>query len=195
MQKNTLLLLAVMAAFVISSCSKTEEAAPVTVVGIWKVGGLGVITDTKTVDVTTAEIKKIDAKAGEGFEAISYEFKADGTSVSSKRSGTTTVTDAGKYVISADKKLLNITSDKEKDSKGNASVQTFEVLSLTNSEMKFGIGKLTKKGSDGDFVVDFFSIDFAVYFYGLYVFTAKGLDGEKEMKAAKTVSATFNLKK
>ena len=194
MKKITLLLVTFLT-FVISSCSKTEEVAPATVVGIWKVGGLGVITDTKTVDVTTAEIKKLDAKAGEGFEAISYEFKADGTSVSSKKSGTTIVTDAGKYVISADKKMLNITSDKEKDSKGNASVQSFEIVSLTATELKFGLGKLTKKGTDGKFVVDLFSADFVTYLLSTYVFAAKGLDPEKESIAAKTLTSTYNLKK
>ena len=194
MQKITLFFLAVMTAFTISSCKKTEEVAPPTVVGIWKIGGLGVITDTKTVDATTDEIKKLDAKAGDNFAAQTYEFKADGTSNISNTSGTGK-NDVGKYVVSADGKSLTITSNTVKDSKGNPSVQTFEVLSLTNSEMKFGIGKLTKKGSDGEFVVDLLSIDFAVYIYGLYVFTAKGLDGSKEMKAAKTVSATFNLKK
>ena len=101
MKKINILFLATILTFVISSCSKTEEVAPPTVVGVWKVGGLGVITDTKTIDATTAEIKKLDAKAGEGFEAISYEFKADGTSISSNKSGTTIVSDAGKYVISS----------------------------------------------------------------------------------------------
>ena len=195
MKKFTLLFLATILTFVISSCSKTEEVAPATVVGVWKVGGLGVITDTKTIDVTTAEIKKLDAKAGENFESVGYEFKADGTSIASKKDGTAIVTDAGKYVISADKKTLTITSNKEKDSKGNASVQTFEVISLTASELKFGLGKLTKKGTDGKFVIDLFSADFLTYILSAYVFSAKGLDFEKESIAAKTMNATYNLKK
>jgi hypothetical protein len=195
MKKITLLFLATILTFVISSCSKTEEVAPPTVVGIWKVGGLGVITDTKTVDVTTAEIKKLDAKAGEGFEGISYEFKADGTSISSKKSGTSIVSDAGKYVLSADKKLLTITSDKEKDSKGNAVVQSFEIVSLTTSELKFGLGKLSKKGADGKFIIDLLSADFATYLLSVYVFAAKGLDPEKENTTAKTLTSTYNLKK
>jgi hypothetical protein len=194
MQKITLFFLAVMTAFIVS-CSKTEEATPITVVGKWKVGGLGVITDTKTVDATTDDIKKADAKAGESFEAISYEFKADGTSISSEKSGSTVITDAGKYVLSADKKVLTITSDKEKDSKGNAAVQTFDVVSLTASELKFGLGKLTKKGADGKFTVDLFSDDFLTYFIAIYTFTAKGLDYNKEEVAAKTWQATYNLKK
>ena len=194
MKKFTLLFLATILTFVVSSCKKTEEVAPPTVVGLWKVGGLGVITDTKTVDATTDDIKKADAKAGENFAAQTYEFKADGTSIIANTSGTGK-NDVGKYVVSTDGKLLTITSNTNKDSKGNPSVQTFDVLSLTNSEMKFGVGKLTKKGTDGQFVIDLFSIDFAVYIYGAYVFAAKGLDADKELKAAKTITATFNLKK
>ena len=194
MKKIILFFLATILTFVISSCSKTVEVAPPTVVGVWKKGGLGVVTDTKTVDATTDDIKKLDANAGNNFAAQTYEFKADGTSIISNTSGTGK-NDAGKYVVSADGKTLTITSTTTKDSKGNPAVQAFEILNLTNSEMKFAVGKLTKKDTDGQFVVDLLSIDFAVYIYGLYVFTAKGFDGDKEMKAAKTLTATFNLKK
>jgi hypothetical protein len=194
MKKFTLLFLATILTFVISSCSKTEEVAPPTVVGVWKVGGLGVITDTKTVDATTDDIKKLDAKAGDAFATQIFEFKADGTATTPTNSGSAK-NDAGKYVVSADGKLITITSTTAKDSKGNPSVQTFDIISLTNSELKFGVGKLTKKGTDGQFVIDLLSIDFAVYVYGLYVFTAKGLDADKELKAAKTITATYNLKK
>jgi hypothetical protein len=194
MKKFTLLFLATILTFVISSCSKTEEVAPATVVGAWKVGGLGVITDTKTVDVTTDDIKKLDAKAGDAFAAQTFEFKADGTAITPTSSGSAK-TDAGKYVVSADGKTITITSTTTKDSKGNPSAQTFDIISLTNSELKLGVGKLTKKGTDGQFVIDFLSIDFVVYIYGAYVFTANGLDADKELKAAKTISATYNLKK
>jgi hypothetical protein len=194
MKKITLLFLATILTFVISSCSKTEEVAPPTVVGVWKVGGLGVITDTKTVDVTTDEIKKLDAKAGDGFAAQTFEFKADGTAITPSNSSSAK-TDAGKYVVSADNKLITITSNTTKDSKGNPSVQSFEISSLTNSELKLGVGKLTKKGTDGKFVIDLFSIDFAVYIYGAYVFAAKGLEPEKEFMNAKTVTTTYNLKR
>lgn len=194
MKKITLLFLATTLTFVISSCSKTAEVAPPTVVGIWKVGGLGVITDTKTVDASTDDIKKLDVKTGEAFAAQTFEFKADGTAVIPSNSGSAT-TDAGKYVVAADGKMITITSNTAKDSKGNPSIQTFEIVSLTNSELKFGIGKLSKKGTDGQFVIDLLSIDFAVYLYGAYVFAAKGLDPDLELKTAKTISATYNLKK
>ena len=184
-----------MTAFVISSCSKTEEIAPVTVVGIWKGNGLGVVTDTKTVDVTIDEIKKLDAKAGDGLAAQTFELKADGTSSIPKNSSSTVATDAGKYVVSADKKTLTITSSTEKDSKGNFSVQTFEIVKLTSTELKLGISKLSKKNTDGTFAVDFLSIDFVTYLYGIYVFGAKGLDANVELKNAKTLQTTYNLKK
>ncbi|MDZ7900140.1 MAG: hypothetical protein U5N85_19225 [Arcicella sp.] len=193
MKKITLLFLATFLTFIISSCSKTEETAtPVTVVGKWTLGGLGVITDKKTVDVTTAELSKIDPKIGEGFATYTFELKADGTSNTPDSDGKL---DAGKYTVSADNKLLTITSNFKKDSKGVLMVQKIDIVTLSASEMKLGIAKLSNKGTDGDFIVDFFSNDFLAYVFASYVFAAKGLNAETEVNAAKTLQTTYNLKR
>jgi hypothetical protein len=191
MQKITLFFLVVMTTFIVS-CSKTEDTAPITVVGKWTLDGLGVITDKKTVDVTNAELSKIDPKIGAGFATYTFEFKADGTSNTPDNEGKL---DAGKYTISADNKILTITSNTQKDSKGVFIVQKIDIVSLSASEMKLGIAKLSSKDADGDFIVDFFSNDFIAYLFSSYIFAAKGLNAETELNAAKTLQTTYNLKK
>jgi hypothetical protein len=194
MNRITSLFLTAIVTVLITSCSKTEEATPVTVVGVWKTAGLGVVTDTKTVDVTLDEIKKVDDKASTALATQVFEFKADGTSIV-PGSGSSTNTDAGKYVLSADKKTLTITSNTNKDAKGNLQVQTFEIISLTSTDLKLGVSKLSNKNAAGEFVIDFLTTDLITYLYSAYVFAAKGLNPNTELKAAKTLQATYNLKK
>jgi hypothetical protein len=203
MNKSAVLSFLFFIAFTVSSCnddlvrgsSTPTPAAPATIVGVWKSTGLGAVTDTKTIDASLAEIKKSDEKAATAFAAISFEFKADGTSIipGSKSSGS--ATDLGKYTLSADKKVVTITSNATKDAKGNPDVQIYEIVTLTDTELKLGIAKLTAKDASGAFVVDFLSAGFIAYAFSAYVFAAKGLDVQKELAAAKTLQVTYNLAK
>ncbi len=199
MQKITLFFLAVMTTFVVSSCNKDKDipsvVEPVSIVGFWKCGGIGVITDSKIVDATVAEIRNYRTDLGDVFDAQTFQFNVDGTS-SIPKSPSFISQDPGKYKLSPDGKTLTVTSNTYKDRNGDINVQTFEVIKLTKTELILGIGnKLTTKDIDGGFVINTLTIDIITFFFGGYVFGSKGINFISEWQSAKTWQATYNLKR
>ena len=131
MQKITLFFLAVMTAFVISSCSKTEEIAPVTVVGIWNATEIGAILDSKTYKAPPGKEFK-EGTSTLSVKDFSYEFKNDGTGIFGD--------ETAKYTLSTDgKKLVIITP---------TYTVNLEVTGLTATELKLSTIKLTKKAGE-----------------------------------------------
>ena len=187
MKKFTLLFLATILTFVISSCSKTEEVAPITIVGKWTVSGLGAITDTKIYDATIEEIRKLDSKTGNDLATITVEYKADGTYIYNN--------DKGTYKISADNKTLTLTSTVNKDSKGAFSVDIVDVPVLTVTELKMGLKKLTKKATDKEYTVAF-DESFISYLYAIIAINVKDQVNADAIEAKSiSLQGTLNFKR
>jgi Lipocalin-like domain len=137
MKKITLLFLATILTFVISSCSKTEEVVPVTIVGKWNAYEIGATLDAKTYKTPPGKEVK-EGTSTLTVDPFSYEFKADGTGIFGK--------ETGKYTLSADKKSLAIIL--------TSYTVNFEVSTLTGTELKLSSLKLTKKAGEKYKAVD-----------------------------------------
>ena len=186
MKKFTLLFLVTILTFVISSCSKTEEVAPPSVIGKWTLSGFGSITDTKTYDATIEDIRKlpsVTAKQADAFAAINFEFKADKSYFSNYNGN-------GTYVLSADAKSIVMTSEKSTTAK--PVVETLTVVTLTQSELKLGLKKLVKPTGETEFKLGF--EDLANYIFGIYGFAAKG-GTTAELEKVRSIQGTLNLKR
>lgn len=187
MKRFTLLFLATILTFIISSCSKTAEVAPITIVGKWTANGIEAITDTKTYDATIEDIRKLDSKTANDLSTIIVEYNADGTYLYNN--------DKGTYKISADNKTLTLTSTIEKDSKGAFIVESIDIPVLTANELKMGLKKLTKKATDKEYTVAF-DESFLSYVYAIIAINIKDQVNAEAIEA-KSVSlqGTLNLKK
>ena len=186
MKKITLLLLATILTFVISSCSKKEDVAPVTIVGKWTLSGFGSITDTKTYDATIEEIRKISTvttKQADAFAAINFEFKADKSYLSNYNGN-------GTYALSQDGKSIVMTS--EKSTAAKPIVETLTIETLSQSELKLGLKKLVKATGETEFKLGF--EDLANYVFGIYGFAAKG-GTSAELEKVRSIQGTLNLKR
>ena len=154
MKKFTLLFLATILTFVISSCSKTEEVAPATIVGKWNTIEFGGITNTKTYKVAAGTAVKTGGASTFTIEPSSYEFKEDGMAILGKATGT--------YKL-ANNKLVFTSKDGEFN---------YDVTSLTNTELKLSCLKLTKKATEDYDLITNESI--ASYLYGAYAMFGNG---------------------
>jgi hypothetical protein len=191
MKKLSLLFTIAVFTLIISSCSKTEVQPP-SLTGKWTMAGIGAYSDTKAFDATLDELRKVSTNPKEidNLAAISVEFKADESYIFG--------TDAGKFAISADRKTLTLTSSKDKDGKGNPTVQTFELLGFTTNELKMGFKKITKKATDKKFTISLFTDPegFISYVYALAVFTVKDKDNVVALEEKSTFfQMSFNYKK
>lgn len=195
MNKLSKIILATFFAITIFSCKKSDDVTPAssseTIVGKWTFGAIGIKTDTKTIEATIADIKKLDEETSIGLGKSSYEFKANGTVISIDDAETET----GKYIVDAGNKNLTITSDTKKDANGKPEVSSLEIITLTKTNLIIGAPKITKKNTDGDFISGDDDQDIVNYFFSLLVFTAKGLDPDTELSKAKTMQIIINLKK
>jgi hypothetical protein len=193
MTKSLNLILATLLFTLVLSCKKSDEADPTpasaSVIGKWNFASLGIKTDNKTIEATTAEIQKYD-KDNQDLSLddllFTYEF-VDKTKVISK-SGTETKN--GTYIIDNAKKTITITDNVNKNE-----VEVYEIVSLTNNEIVLGQLKSEKKGSDGLFIFTNEIEDFAFYLIADLIYTIKGIDGEAEITKAKSVQLTLRLKK
>jgi PBP1b-binding outer membrane lipoprotein LpoB len=187
MKKITLLFLATILTFVISSCSKTEEVAPITIVGKWTASGIGAITDTKIYDATVEDIRKLDPKTADSLAIIKVEYKADGTYLFNK--------DKGTYKVSADSKTLTLTSTINKDSKGVFNVQIIDIPLLSATEFKMGLKKLTKKTTDKEYTVAF-DESFLSYLYAIIAINVKDQVNADAIEAKSiSLQGTLNFKR
>jgi hypothetical protein len=185
MQKITLFFLAAMTAFIVS-CSKTEEVKPPTVIGKWTLSGLGSILDTKTYDATIDEIRKnpnVTAQQADGLAKITFEFKEDKTYLSNYNGN-------GTYVVAQDGKSIALTS--EKSTAAKPVIETLEIVTLTQNELKLGLKKLVKPTGESEFKLGF--EDLAFYIFGIYGFAAKG-GTTAELEKARSIQGTLNLKR
>jgi hypothetical protein len=186
--KKTSLLLIFAASLIFSSCSKSEDVAPATVVGKWNFDGFGAILDSKTFDATPTELKKSASINAAGIDQLAsenaFEFKADNTYIAG--------TDNGTYKTSADNKSITMTSKVEKDSKGAFDVQTYEIKALTASSFKMALPKLTKDAK-GTLIGDGTLNDFVSALLGSIVLEVKAT--KADFDATKTLQITINLKK
>ena len=176
MQKITLFFLAVMTAFTISSCKKTEEVAPATVVGIWKGVEIGAISNTKTYKVAPGIVVKSGTSTTVTVKPFTYEFKEDGMAIL----GTVT----GTYKLSTDKKKVVLTS---KDGDFN-----YEILSLTSTDLQLACVKLTKKATDSYDPTTYES--FLSYLYAAYALVGGG-GTEADIDKSTSLQATISFKK
>jgi uncharacterized lipoprotein YehR (DUF1307 family) len=127
MKKITLLFLATILIFVISSCSKTEEVAPVTIVGKWNAYEIGANLDSKTYKTPPGkEIK--EGTSTLTVAAFSYDFKADGTGIFGD--------ETGKYTLSTNGKSVAIIL--------KSYTVNFEISTLTGTELKLSLLYTTK---------------------------------------------------
>ena len=188
MQKITLFCLAVMTAFIISSCKKTDDAAPATVVGKWTLTGITGITDLKTFDATNDEIKK--NSSGSSFDGLIFEFLSDGTFNSTDDKGMKDPEDSGKYVLSADNKTITLTTNK--DTFGQAYIYIFEISTLSNVALKLSLPKLTKV--NGKFIVTNTSQALSNLYAQLAIVGKGGIIANDYNNAA-TIQAVWNFKK
>jgi hypothetical protein len=131
MKKITLLLLATVFTFIVSSCSKTEEVAPASIIGKWENTALGAIVDTKTYSTPPGQTVKIGTSSL-SVDAASMEFKADGTGVFGK--------ETGKYTLSSDGKKVALILP--------TYTINLEVTSLTATGLVLSTSKLTKKAGE-----------------------------------------------
>lgn len=138
MKKFTLLFLAIILTFVISSCSKTAEVVPVTIVGKWSATEIGAVLDSKTYKTPPGKEVK-EGSATLSVAPFSYEFKADGTG--------TFDSETGKYSLSTDGKSLAIIL--------KTYTVNFEVTTLTATDLKLTSIKLTKKAGERYKAVDY----------------------------------------
>jgi hypothetical protein len=170
------------------SCKKADDAvtpASGSIVGNWTFTALGIKTDLKSTEATLTEIKKLDPDSGDDLGKTSFELKADGTTISTSDSGT----EKGKYKYDAATKTLTITSDVDKQS------TSYEVVSLTNTDMVLGIFKSTKKDSMGDFIFNSEDEGALTFLFAAIVYAAKGIDGDAEVTKAKSFQLIFRFKK
>lgn len=168
----------------LASCSKDKDASPssASVVGKWTFSAIGIKTDTKTTEATLAEIKKLDEDAGTTLESV-IEFKADGTYLTTGEDSET-----GKYTVDSGNKNITTTSSV-------AEVTTFEIVSLSNSEMVLGQFKSSKKDAAGDFEFEDDLAGLFVYIFADAIYTIRGIDGEADFEKAKSVQLILKFKK
>ncbi len=196
MKKIKHILIAVILVTIIFSCNKSKEGDPAassaSVVGKWTLDAIGIKTDTKTTEATAAEIKKKDPD-GNNNDLVnqSFEFKADGTVISTGEDGP----EKGKYVYDSSNKTIKITSDTEKDANGKLEVSVLDVLSLSTTDMLLGLTKSSKKDSDGEFVFADEAEEFIVFIFALIVYNTKNIDVDADLAKAKSIQLTFRLKK
>ena len=188
MQKITLFFLAVMTAFVVSSCKKTEEVAPATVVGKWNLVGITGTTDLQTFTATNEEIKKNVPNVT--IAAFAYEFLSDGTFNVLDDKGVKDIEDSGKYVLTTDKKTATLTTNK--DTNGNIYIYIFEISTLSNTELKLSSPKLTKVNNK--FTATSTS-EAVSAFYTQIAILAKGGTVANDYNKATTIQAVLNFKK
>jgi hypothetical protein len=176
MKKITLLFLATILTFVISSCSKTEEVVPAaSIVGKWNAFEIGGISNTKTYNIAPGTAVK-SGSSTITITPFSYEFKEDGTAIFGKSTGT--------YKLSADKKKVVLTS---KD--GDFS---YEITSLTSTELKLSGVNLTKKaGANFDLTTN---EGIASYLYAAYALVGGG-GVEADITSATSLQGTIYFKK
>jgi hypothetical protein len=190
---NKLLLMPIMLCFFLVACGKTDDVKTeeVTIVGLWKPATLGIITDTKTLEITLADIQTYNKPLADTINFLSYDLRADGTATvpSNDKAGK----DVGKYVLSTDKKTLTFTSNTRKDAKGAIVVEAYEVLTLTATDLKLGFPKKVKVG--GSFPASIFSIDFALTLIFGDVYQKKNPVVDPAITNATTLQNTLGMKK
>ncbi len=174
MKKFTLLLLATVLTFVLSSCSKTETVEPAaSIVGKWNGFEIGGIVNTKTYKVLPGTA----VKSGTGTISIKpfvYEFKEDGTAIVGTATGT--------YKLTNNKLVFT-----SKDGAFN-----YDVTSLTSTELKLSCLKLTKKATDDYDISTNESI--ISYLYAAYATLGNG-GSEAEVTGSTSLQGTIYLKK
>jgi hypothetical protein len=174
MKKITLLFVATILTFVISSCSKTEEVIPAaSIVGKWNSFEIGGITNTKTYKVAPGTA----VKSGSSTITIKpsvFEFKEDGTAILGTATGT--------YKL-ANNKLAFTSKD---------GVFNYDVTSLTSTELKLSCVKLTKKATE-DYDV---STNEAIvsYLYAAYALVGNG-GSEADITSSTSLQGTIYFKK
>ena len=164
-----------MTAFTISSCKKTEEVAPASIVGVWNGVEIGGISNTKTYKVAPGTAVK-SGSSTITIKPFTYEFKEAGTAVVGTATGT--------YKLSTDKKKVVFTS---KDGDFN-----YEILSLTSTDLQLACIKLTKKATDSYDVNTNESI--ISYLYAAYALVGGG-GTEADIDKSTSLQATISFKK
>jgi hypothetical protein len=190
---NKLLLMPMMLCFFLVACSKTEDVKTeeVTIVGLWKPVGFGIVTDVKTAEISLADVQTFNKPLADSINYLSFDLAADGGALlpTNNKSGK----DAGKYTLSSDKKTLNFKSNLRKDSTGNLATETYQVLSLTGSELKVGLRTFSTK--NGPINVSNAPLDFAVIIIFGTIYEKKDPTGAKAIASAATIQHTMTFKK
>ena len=176
MKKITLLFLATILTFVITSCSKTEEVAPAaSIVAKWNATEIGAILDSKTYKTPPGK----DVKEGTSTLSVKpffYEFKADGTGNFGD--------ETGKYTLSADGKSLAIIL--------KTYTVNFEVATLTATDLKLTSLKLSKKAGERYKPVDYDG--FFTSISGTYAIIGNG-GTSTDITSSTSLQATVSFKK
>ena len=175
MQKITLFFLVVMTAFIVSSCKKTDDVAPASIIGKWNGVEIGGISNTKTYKIALGTA----VKSGSGTVTVTpftYEFKEDGTAVLGGVIGI--------YKLSTDKKKVVFTI---KDGDFN-----YEILSLSSTDLQLACIKLTKKATDSYNPTTDESV--ISYLYAAYALVGGG-GTEADIDKSTSLQATISFKK
>lgn len=193
MKNSTLTLFALISIFSFTACKEdfnpnvSPAVTDVSIVGQWKFGSLGAITNIKTYDATLDEIKKFSGNNTTATDSIAsmyaYEFKSDSTYIAGE--------DRGKWRMSSDKKSITLTSTQSVGFDGKYQVITYQIASLTATDLRLAYKKLVAD-ANGEISTDGF-IDFIYLAIGYYVIQIKG--SAAEANQATSLQTTISLKR
>jgi hypothetical protein len=193
MKNLTLILLVLISIFSFTACKEdlnpnvTPVVTDVSIVGQWKFSSLGAITNIKTYEATLDEIKKFSGNNTAATDSIAsmyaYEFKSDSTYIAGE--------DRGKWRMSSDKKSVILTSTQSVGFDGKYQVITYQIASLSNTDLKLAYKKLVAD-ANGEIETDGFT-DFIYLVVGYYVIQIKG--NAVEANAATSLQTTISLKR
>ena len=193
MKNLTLTLLTLISIFCFTACKEdfnpnvTPTVTDVSIVGQWKFNSLGAITNVKTYEATLDEIKKFSGNNTASTDSIAslyaYEFKSDSTYIAGD--------DRGKWRMSSDKKSVTLTSTQSVGFDGKYQVITYQIASLTATDLRLAYRKLVAD-ANGEITTDGF-IDFIYLAIGYYVIQIKG--SAAEANNATSLQTTISLKR
>ncbi len=193
MKKLTLILFSILSFFYLTSCEEgfspnvTPAPTEVSIIGQWKFNSLGAVTNVKSYEATLDEIKKFSGNNTATTDSIAslyaYEFKSDSTYIAGD--------DRGKWSMSSDKKSVTLTSTQNVGFDGKYQVITYQIASLTSTDLKLAYKKLVAD-ANGEIETDGFT-DFLYLVVGYYVIQIKG--NAVEANQATSLQTTISLKR